>query len=274
MIEQQNKDYLEFAKVVAYEAGEIMREYYYKKNIKNHYKKPTNDAVEVVTEADEKINRWVIERVKQRFPDHGVYGEEESYNRDSEYVWVCDPIDGTNPFIMGLMVSVFSLALTRNGVPEVGVIYDFHGNKLYESMVGGGAFMNGKQIHVNNLGLEPKARFNADWWVGAGYDPVPVIHQLALDTGMYVLTIGSIAHACALVAKGEFVASLFPGTEGKNVDVAAAKVIIEEAGGKVTDIFGKEQRYDRPIEGAILSNGIVHNEIVERLMVLREEKRL
>ena len=64
------------------------------------------------------------------------------------------------------------------------------------------------------------------------------------------------------LAKGDFTLILFPGTKDKNCDIAALKVIIEEAGGKVTDLFGKEQRYDQPIHGAILSNGIVHEEIL------------
>ena len=64
------------------------------------------------------------------------------------------------------------------------------------------------------------------------------------------------------VASGEFCFSIFPGTEQKNCDIAAAKVIVEEAGGKVTDLFGYEQRYDKSINGAIISNCITHDELV------------
>ena len=64
------------------------------------------------------------------------------------------------------------------------------------------------------------------------------------------------------MAKGDFNFVLFPGTGHKNCDIAAAKVIVEEAGGKVTDLFGNDQRYDRPINGAILSNGVIHDELV------------
>lgn len=65
------------------------------------------------------------------------------------------------------------------------------------------------------------------------------------------------------VADGEFNMAIFPGTKRKNCDIAAVKVIVEEAGGKVTDIFGNEQRYDQDINGAIISNGLVHDEVVK-----------
>lgn len=65
------------------------------------------------------------------------------------------------------------------------------------------------------------------------------------------------------IASGEFNLSIFPGTKHKNCDIAAVKVIVEEAGGKVTDLFGKEQNYDQDINGAIISNGIIHDEVIE-----------
>jgi len=68
--------------------------------------------------------------------------------------------------------------------------------------------------------------------------------------------------SAACVANGDFVLAIYPGTKHKNCDIAAAKIIVEEAGGKVTDLFGNEQRYDGDINGAIISNGIVHEEAV------------
>ena len=65
------------------------------------------------------------------------------------------------------------------------------------------------------------------------------------------------------VASGEFCFTIFPGTKGKNCDIAAVKVIVEEAGGKVTDLFGNEQKYDQDINGAIISNGVTHDIVVK-----------
>jgi fructose-1,6-bisphosphatase/inositol monophosphatase family enzyme len=65
------------------------------------------------------------------------------------------------------------------------------------------------------------------------------------------------------VASGDFVCAIFPGKKNKNFDIAAIKVIVEEAGGRVSDFQGNEQRYDRDINGAVVSNGIVHDEVLE-----------
>lgn len=67
------------------------------------------------------------------------------------------------------------------------------------------------------------------------------------------------------VENGDFAIAIFPGTKHKNCDIAAAKVIVEEAGGKCTNLFGEEQRYDQDIKGAIISNNIVHQEVVETI---------
>ena len=68
-----------------------------------------------------------------------------------------------------------------------------------------------------------------------------------------------------MLASGDFTSAIFPGTKHKNCDIAAVKVIVEEAGGKVTNLFGEDQRYDSDITGAVVSNSLVHNEIVEVL---------
>ena len=90
---------------------------------------------------------------------------------------------------------------------------------------------------------------------------IEIIKQLNKET--YTVSIGSVIRASLCVATGEFNGIVFPGTTGKNCDIAAIKVIVEEAGGKVTDIFGNEQKYDRDINGAIISNSTIHNHLVE-----------
>lgn len=253
-------EYLAFAKTLAYEAGAIMKKHF-GQNPDASFKEDET----IVTVADKEINSLVIERVKAVYPEHAIDGEEESHGEKGECVWVCDPIDGTNPFAMQLPVSVFSLALVVDGESRVGVVYDPYCDKLYAATKGGGAFVNDTPLQVNKNVLGKRVRMNVDWWSDADYDTLAAMHQLSRDTGVYLLYPGSTTHAAVLVAEGAFVASVFPGTKGKNVDIAAAKVIVEEAGGRVTDIFGEEQRYDGDIRGAVVSNGIVHDEIVKYL---------
>ena len=104
---------------------------------------------------------------------------------------------------------------------------------------------------------------NFDMWSNADYNLYDSIKKLGNKT--YFVSIGSVIRACMCVASGEFNLAIFPGTKRKNCDIAAVKVIVEEAGGKVTDLFGKEQRYDTDIKGAIVSNGKVHNEVSETI---------
>jgi fructose-1,6-bisphosphatase/inositol monophosphatase family enzyme len=218
-----------------------------------------------VTVADEEIHRFVIERVRETYPEHGVFGEEGSENAEREYLWLCDPIDGTDMFARGVPVAVFSLALVVDGDPIVGVIYDPFCDKLYSAVKGQGAFCNDQPIHVSDIKLGDKREIiNQDvWWVeGLIDDPMPVLGRL-YEVSNWPTSIGSVARAAVLVADGGFVATIFTYCKGKVMDVAAGKVIVEEAGGKVTDVFGEDQRYDGDIRGAILSNGVVHDEIVE-----------
>lgn len=107
-------------------------------------------------------------------------------------------------------------------------------------------------------------------WPEAEYNLFPAIKDLGEKA--YFIGIRSIIRACTCVASGEFILAIFPGTNHKNCDIAAAKVIVEEAGGKVTNLFGNEQRYDKSIKGAVISNGKVHNEVISVVKTYLEEK--
>jgi len=253
-----NNEYLKFAKDIAKYAGEIMIKYFNQNNGSSYKSDNT-----IVTLADTEINTYLIEKVKENFPNHSVDGEEEQFGK-SNYVWVCDPVDGTNPYAKHIPVAVFSLALVIDGVSIIGVVFDPFTNSLYSAIKGQGAFKNGIKISVNDTQLDDmKSISNFDNWPESPYNLYPIITELGKKT--YFLSIGSVIRACMCVASGEFNLAIFPGTKHKNCDIAAVKVIVEEAGGKVTNLFGNEQRYDTDIIGAIVSNGIVHNEVIDTI---------
>jgi len=253
------EEYLEFAKEIAYQAGKIMMKYFNQENGARYKEDET-----IVTLADTEINSYLVERVKEKYPEHSVDGEEEQFGK-SNYVWVCDPVDGTAMFARNIPVAVFSLALVINGKPVVGVVYDPFTESLYSAIQGKGAYKNEEKITVNNIELcDMKSVSNYDMWPESEYNIYDVVKELGKKT--YFVSVGSIIRACMCVASGEFNLAIFPGTEHKNCDIAAAKIIVEEAGGKVTDLFGNEQRYDQSIKGAVISNGIVHNEAVEAII--------
>ena len=250
-----NQKYLKFAKDIAYKAGKIMIKYF-EDNSEASYKLDQT----IVTKADTEINQYLIKKVKETFPTHSVDGEEEQFGK-SNYVWVCDPIDGTAMYARGIPVAVFSLALVIEGVPTIGVVYDPFTDSMYSAIKDKGAYKNNKKISVNNIELnDKKSVSNFDMWPKADYNLYDSIKELGKKT--YFVGVGSVIRACMCIATGDFNLAIFPGTTHKNCDIAAAKVIVEASGGKVTDLFGNEQRYDRDINGAVISNGKVHDEVV------------
>ena len=223
-------------------------------------KKEWKEDMSPITETDLRINQLVIDSVHNAFPVHSILAEEGSSLIDgSEYTWVCDPLDGTIPFSHGLGISVFSLALVQSGKSILGVVYDPFFDRLYFAQKNKGAFLNEKRIKISSQKFFDKGcvEFSIPYPRIAEF---PSFYNNLRDTGAKVMDIRTTVHAGALVASGEFLATLYLFTHAH--DVAALKILVEEAGGKVTDIDGNEQRYDRPINGAIISNGHVHDQLV------------
>lgn len=165
-------------------------------------------------------------------------------------------------YARSIPVATFSLALVINGSPEVSVVYDPFIENLYTSIKGQGAYKNGEKIKVNNIKLDDmESIVHYDMWPKINYNIYDAIKEIGNRT--YLVSIGSIVRAGICVAEGNFNAAIFPLTTRKHCDTAAIKLLVEEAGGKVTDLFGREQRYDQDINGALISNGIIHDEILE-----------
>lgn len=249
------EEYLEFAKEIAFKAGEIIKKYFNMENGSTYKGDKT-----IVTLADKEINTYLIKRVKEKYPEHAVDGEEESFG-ESNHIWVCDPVDGTAMYARHIPVAVFSLALVVDGQTKIATIYDAFTDSLYSAVKGEGAYKNNEKINVNDYELnDMRSVSNYEMWPTAEYNVYNIIKEFNKS---YFVNIGSIIRGCMCVSTGDFTCSIFPGTGRKNCDMAAVKLIVEEAGGKVTNFFGEEERYDRPINGAVISNGKVHDEILK-----------
>ncbi|MFW5746446.1 MAG: inositol monophosphatase family protein [Nanoarchaeota archaeon] len=250
-------EYQELMEGLAHQAGEVIRD-----NFLSHGKTEYKDDTSPVTIVDTTVNRMLIERVKQRFPEHDVIGEEESdYEGDSEYTWVVDPVDGTIPYSAGIPVATFSLALVHKGVPIAGVVYDPWIDRMWYAEKGEGAYLNEKRIHVNAESDPSRMVMAVENWYYAPYQ-LP-LYDIFKNKGIKTFVLCSIIYPSCLVASGNFSGTVFPGITCH--DMAAVKIIVEEAGGKVTDLEGNEQRYDRPIKGAVVSNGVVHEMLLESI---------
>lgn len=253
------EEYLEFTKKLAKEAEEIALKYF-------SFETETTwkDDNSPVTRADTEINDLVIQRINEVYPDHSIYGEEKSDIKEgSKYIWVCDPIDGTIAFSVGLPIFVFSIALVdqSNGQPILGLVNDPVMKSMYWAYKGSGAYRNGEKIAASKDATINNAYINT----GAtgrdiGFSTLPFI-QLLAEKKCKHLKLPSFIYGGIQVANGKFGGAVFYAKTGH--DVAALKIITEEAGGKVTDLNGEERRYDQDGVGCIISNGVMHEEIFE-----------
>ncbi len=243
----------EVAVSIAKEAGEIILKYF---DIDQEVEKKADNSF--VTIADKEINTLVIARLREAFPEDGVIGEEES---TSEYgmgrKWFCDPVDGTAAYVWGVPTAMFSLALVVDGRPVLGVAYDAFLDRMYTAKVGGKSYCNGKELKVSNLDMKSgifaltgniKILATADYFKRMVEDKIRV-----------AFFSGAVYKDC-LIARGKFVGHMSFGINAH--DIAATHVIVEAAGGKVTGLRGERLDFSRPFRGAIVSNGVTHDEIM------------
>ena len=208
------EEYLLFAEQLADRAGEVMRRYFNAEDIGTTSK----DNQTPVTVADTTINQMVIDTVREVYPDHGVLGEEESYQPDREYLWVCDPVDGTFPFSHGIPVFTFSLALVQNGEPLVAVIYDPMMDRLASAIKGHGAWLNDEELtllpsypNTGMRGVEVEVWGDSD---AALFDDAELsfkIDRAMNDAGFMNLFFCSIAYHALLCATGKSIGFVFGG---------------------------------------------------------------
>lgn len=250
---------LNFAKKLAKEAEGIALKYFGFET-ESTYKEDNTP----LTIADTEINSLVIKRINEIYPEHSIYGEESSDKKEnSKYIWVCDPIDGTMAFACGLPIFVFSIALVdqSNGLPVLGVINDPIMKNMYWASKDMGAFRNEVKIVVSKANtLKNTYASTMSSGRSIGFSHLPIIKTL-LDEKCEVMRYPSFIYGGIQVANGKYIGAVYYQRYGH--DVAALKIITEEAGGKVTDLNGNERRYDENGIGCIVSNGILHKKLLE-----------
>ena len=217
-----------------------------------------------LTVADTTINDLVIQEVKKHFPDHGVLGEESSYNENAKLLWVVDPIDGTMPYSNGLPTSVFSLALVDDGRPVLGVVQDPFCKRQYYAQEGGGAFVNGHTLQVNQQDqFGPQVFIETDGKTNfAGFDHLKFIKNSSAQGARVSKNFSAIYNSLPVLT-GKYAASVvfieYPW------DGAAISILAQEAGGKVTDLSGNARKWNEMGKGFIISNGKLHEAVLAAL---------
>jgi len=243
---------------IARTAGDVMRNHFTHFGIKREIKSDLSP----VTKADKEINNLVIKEIREISAEIDIVAEEKSDRTKSPWQIVCDPIDGTLPYTWGMPVSTFMIGLLYEFMPIMGVIYDPFFNRMYYAQKGWGASMDMNDLRVSRAAKRKDAPIvGYISWPKCKYNILKVCQRLE-KKGITLVHFMSIGYMEAAVATGEFAATLFPGKQ--YYDTAPGHIIIEEAGGKVTDIFGEPLDYSAgKIRGHICSNGKIHDLIVE-----------
>lgn len=245
---------LDIASQIAKLAGKVMLDYF---DTDQHQEMKQDGSP--VTIADKTVNQLVIDELQKAFPEDGVVGEEASTaSYGAGRKWLCDPIDGTKSYIWGVPTAMFSLALVVDGRPVVGVAYNPFLDKLYTAIAGKGSFCNGQHLAVSQQPLK-------DGWVAFSGtvervmdNPDMVRRVKAISAGAAVFDGG--VYKCIMVASGRMPAYIGQGCGP--YDVAAAELIVTEAGGKMTNIYGQPLDYSHDFTGVVVSNNVEHEKLV------------
>lgn len=254
---------------LAERAAGIMRS-----NFKCGMSRPCKDDGTPLTETDTAINTLVLESIAKDYPHVAVLGEEGDQHVDNaEYRIVCDPVDGTIPFSRGLPISTFCISVLRGDEPLVAVIYDPFMRRYWHSTKGAGAWMNDGTTGIWPIKVSTHAELHRSnisliWWAKADYNLSRVAVQLMSEGALWGNYL-SVALFGGLVGSGEYDASIFPGR--RSLETPAMQLIVEEAGGRATDIHGNPLRYGPKGEtdGHIISNGLIHDHLVEIVHLCR-----
>ena len=260
--------FLKTAIHAAREAGRIHKKRYGQvKSIRFKSKNKLN----LVTEVDTLCEAAVLRILKKAFPSHNFWGEESGRGTaSSEYTWLVDPLDGTTNFAHSYPFFCCSIALAQNSKPIVGVVYDALRDECFYARKGHGAYLNGKKLKVSgtkNLGESLVC-------TGFAY-AVRETHYNLDNFKRFVLRAqgvrrdGSAAMNLAYVAAGRFDGFWERGIQAW--DMAAGVLMVQEAGGRLTDITGKP--FDLFAENALATNGKIHSQMFRILKGSPDEKK-
>jgi myo-inositol-1(or 4)-monophosphatase len=211
---------------------------------------------EAVTKADIEAERKIREILGKHFPEHSILGEEEGQDSSSDCLWLIDPIDGTVNYSRGIRLYGISLAMARNRKPVLGVVCNPLSGELFTAERGKGAYMNGEKIRVSSrTELSKSVVYATELFKSKKH-----VEGLFEKVKNFRITSSSAYETC-LVACGRTEA--FVKITSHPWGFAAASLIVEEAGGKVTNFDGTRWSIDST--KLLASNGLLHEEILALL---------
>lgn len=255
---------IELAKKAALEAGKYLREFQDELTIE------FKDTKDIVTQVDLAAEKIIVGLLQKHFPEDGIYAEEEAqFEGTSGGTWFIDPLDGTVNYSRRIPLYGVSIAYVQDGEPQVGVIYLPHFDELYYAETGQGAWCNDKKIRVSSTSnIQKSIVTQGDFGTSSEYTSVERLNEMKLsvveklhDSVMRLKTFSSASLELMYVACGKMDA--FITVHSFYFDIAAGIVIIEEAGGSVTDAQGNP--ISKESQTMIASNGILNPSFVAAL---------
>lgn len=246
--------------LIAKEAGQVIKEGF---GIELNIEFKTNES-NLVTQVDKAAEKVITDFIKKKYPAHSILAEESGkLTNSSEYLWVVDPLDGTTNFAHKLPIFSVSIGLQKNGVTIAGAVYDVMQDQMYSAETGSGAFVNGKKISVSSNDILARSVLVTGFPYNIAENPEGAFEKFVALTkasrGMRRL--GSAAIDLCYVARGVF--DGFWEVYLQPWDVCAGKLIVEEAGGEVSDFAGSET--DIYSQKILVSNKLIHKQMLDIL---------
>jgi myo-inositol-1(or 4)-monophosphatase len=248
---------LDIALRAAREAGYILAQYYDRPHAIS-----VKGPRDIYTEADLAAETVALRIIRESCPDACIMSEETNTSwqeAGDRPTWFVDPLDGTTNFARGLPMFSVSVAMARHGLVECGVVYDPLLKQLFWAERGRGAYLNERQLHVSTRPTLMDSLVTLDWPRAQAQRELAAnfLARLAPQVDA-VRSRGSAALGLCGVAAG-WCEAYFQYTLGP-WDVAAGALLVEEAGGRVTDLRGQPYRLDQP--SWLATNGLVHTAIL------------
>jgi 3'(2'), 5'-bisphosphate nucleotidase len=254
--------------------------------ILEHYEGPLNieqknydDDVEPVTQADTIANDLIVTQLKREFPNDGILAEESVDTKrrlEKSRVWMVDPLDGTNGFIEGNGDFAVQIGLAEAGQCVLGVVYQPLTGVLYRAVRGVGSWIERPEFETMKAQVSSTKALSAMRLAASRSHRSPRMSKVVARLGFQEeVQRGSVGIKIGLLVEQQCDVYIHLSPRTKQWDTCAPEVILTEAGGRISDLFGYPLNYNVPDvqnrNGLVASNGVSHDQIIETLGPLLSE---